>query len=83
MCKSIYWLFSYLGVMTLSSSFIMGFRHDPEAPSQNFLFNVLIDYLPEDDEVAVVSQTTSSRPAPLQPLFSGEDVVRFHEIDPG
>lgn len=52
----------------------------PEAQLDRFMFNVLIDYLPEDDEVAVVSQTTSSRPVPLQPLFSGEDVVRFHEV---
>ena len=31
----------------------------PEAQLDRFMFNVLIDYLPEDDEVAVVKQTTS------------------------
>ena len=34
----------------------------PEAQLDRFMFNVVIDYLPEDDEVAVVQQTTS-RPA--------------------
>ena len=31
----------------------------PEAQLDRFMFNVVIDYLPEDDEVAVVTQTTS------------------------
>ena len=31
----------------------------PEAQLDRFLFNVIVDYLPEDDEVAVVQQTTS------------------------
>src|SRR5437588_103986 len=35
----------------------------PEAQLDRFMFNVLIDYLPEDDEVAVVKQTTSRKPA--------------------
>ena len=52
----------------------------PEAQLDRFMFNVLIDYLPEDDEVAVVSQTTTHKPESIQPLFSGEDVERFHEV---
>ena len=52
----------------------------PEAQLDRFMFNVLIDYLPEDDEVAVVSQTTTHKPEPIQPLFSGDDVMRFHEV---
>ena len=51
----------------------------PEAQLDRFLFNVLIDYLPPADELAVVLQTTSSRPEPIEPLFSGEDVMRFHD----
>ena len=31
----------------------------PEAQLDRFMFNVIVDYLPEDDEVAVVQQTTS------------------------
>ena len=52
----------------------------PEAQLDRFMFNVLIDYLPEDDEVAVVQQTTSRHPEPIEPLFTGDDVRRFHEV---
>ena len=34
----------------------------PEAQLDRFMFNVVIDYLPEDEEVAVVTRTTSARP---------------------
>ncbi len=52
----------------------------PEAQLDRFMFNVFIDYLPEDDEVAVVRQTTSRAPEPIQALFTGEDVLRFHDV---
>lgn len=52
----------------------------PEAQLDRFMFNVLIDYLPEDDEVAVVQQTTSRRAAPINALFTGDDVRRFHDV---
>ncbi len=52
----------------------------PEAQLDRFLFNVIVRYLPEDDEVAVVNQTTSRRPDPIEPLFHGEDVLKFHEV---
>jgi MoxR-like ATPase len=52
----------------------------PEAQLDRFMFNIWIDYLPEDDEVAVVSQTTSRKSEPIKPLFNGEDVLRFHEV---
>ena len=52
----------------------------PEAQLDRFMFNVLIDYLPENDEVAVVKQTTSRRPAPIEALFDGDDVKRFHDV---
>ena len=32
------------------------------------MFNVIVDYLPEDEEVAVVQQTTSRRTEPIEPL---------------
>ncbi|HVJ85693.1 MAG TPA: MoxR family ATPase [Caulifigura sp.] len=52
----------------------------PEAQLDRFMFNVLIDYLPEDDEVAVVKQTTSRRSVKIEPLFTGEDVLKFHDV---
>src|ERR1043166_7493849 len=54
----------------------------PEAQLDRFMFNVVIDYLPEDDEVKVIQQTTSGKPAPITALFTGEDGLRFHEIAP-
>ncbi|MDA0752544.1 MAG: MoxR family ATPase [Verrucomicrobia bacterium] len=51
----------------------------PEAQLDRFMFNVVIDYLPEDDEVEVVKQTTSKKPDPIRPIFTGEDVIRFHD----
>jgi MoxR-like ATPase len=52
----------------------------PEAQLDRFMFNVVMDYLPEDEEVAVVRQTTARGPAAIEPLFSGEDVLRFHGL---
>src|SRR5438034_2487719 len=52
----------------------------PEAQLDRFMFNVVMNYLPEDEEVAVVTRTTSELPALIEPLFTGEDVLRFHDI---
>jgi MoxR-like ATPase len=52
----------------------------PEAQLDRFMFNVVIDYLPEEDEVAVVQQTTARQAAVIEPLFNGADVVRFNEL---
>src|SRR5437879_4148444 len=52
----------------------------PEAQLDRFMFNVFINYLPEEDEVAVVKQTTARQPVPTEPLFTGDDVRRFHEV---
>jgi MoxR-like ATPase len=52
----------------------------PEAQLDRFMFNVVVDYLPEDDEVAVVQRTTAPSGEVIEPLFSGEDVGRFHAL---
>lgn len=52
----------------------------PEAQLDRFMFNVVIDYLPEDDEVAVVARTTSAPPEPIEALFTGMDVQRIHDL---
>jgi len=52
----------------------------PEAQLDRFMFNVVIDYLPENDEVAVVQKTTAGPSEAIEPLFTGEDVLRFHEL---
>ena len=52
----------------------------PEAQLDRFMFNVIVDYLPEDDEVAVVQQTTSRKTEPIEPLFTARTCSRFHEV---
>ena len=52
----------------------------PEAQLDRFMFNVLVDYLPEADEVSVVMSTTAKKPEPIKPLFTGEDVLKFHDV---
>jgi MoxR-like ATPase len=52
----------------------------PEAQLDRFMFNVVMNYLPEDDEVSVVIRTTAETPPDISALFGGEDVLRFHEI---
>ena len=49
----------------------------PEAQLDRFLLNVFIDYLPEEDEVKVVSETTSRVDAQTSPVFKAEDVLRI------
>ena len=52
----------------------------PEAQLDRFMFNVNIDYLPEDEEVKVVLQTTARDPEALRPLYRGEDLLRFQGV---
>jgi MoxR-like ATPase len=52
----------------------------PEAQLDRFMFNVVIRYLNEDDEVTVVTQTTGvDRPAP-QRVLTGPDILQFQEL---
>jgi MoxR-like ATPase len=52
----------------------------PEAQLDRFMLNVFIDYLPEDDELAVVLRTTGGETAALAPLYGGEDLLRFARV---
>ena len=52
----------------------------PEAQLDRFMFNIVIDYLSEDEEVAVVSQTTGAGGGEVESLFSGEDLMKCHEV---
>jgi MoxR-like ATPase len=52
----------------------------PEAQLDRFMFNVIVDYLPEDEEVAVVQATTSRKSDVIEPLFDGRDVLQFQEV---
>ena len=52
----------------------------PEAQLDRFMFNVLIDYLPHNEELDVVMQTTSRRAEEIETLFTGEDILKFQEV---
>ena len=52
----------------------------PEAQLDRFMFNVVIDYLPEDDEVSVVQRTTSPSGEGVNGLFCGEEVTAFQRL---
>ncbi|MDF1852081.1 MAG: MoxR family ATPase [Verrucomicrobiales bacterium] len=52
----------------------------PEAQLDRFMFNIVIDYLTEDEEVAVVSQTTGSGAEEVKSIFSGEDLMKCHSV---
>lgn len=50
----------------------------PEAQLDRFLFNVLLDYLSDDDELAVVNRfTTRVDLPPVTAVTNAEDIVRF------
>jgi MoxR-like ATPase len=52
----------------------------PEAQLDRFMFNIVITYLSQDDEVRVVTQTTGGeQPAPAR-VLTGADILQFQEI---
>lgn len=51
----------------------------PEAQLDRFMFNIVVEYLPEDEEVAVVTQTTGNLDNRLEPIFEGAELIRFRE----
>src|SRR6187200_3278656 len=52
----------------------------PEAQLDRFMFNVVITYLTEDEEVAVVTRTTGIRPEKPDRVLSGPDILQFQEL---
>lgn len=52
----------------------------PEAQLDRFMFNVVVSYLSEDDEVRVVTQTTGAeRPAPAR-VLSGAEILEYQQL---
>ena len=52
----------------------------PEAQLDRFMFNVMIDYLPPEQELEVVLKTTASNSEAIEPIFTASDVLRFHSL---
>jgi MoxR-like ATPase len=52
----------------------------PEAQLDRFMFNIVIDYLNEEDEMKVVSQTTSLRKVEFEKTISGPEILEFQRL---
>ena len=52
----------------------------PEAQLDRFMFNIVIDYLNEDDEVVVVEKTTAEIGEQVEKVVSGKDILRYQQL---
>jgi MoxR-like ATPase len=52
----------------------------PEAQLDRFMFNIVIEYLSEDDEIQVVSQTTTLRKVEFEKTISGPQILEFQRL---
>ncbi|WP_437186153.1 AAA family ATPase [Planctomicrobium sp. SH668] len=52
----------------------------PEAQLDRFMLNVVVNYLPEADEVTVVERTTSGYSQKIEAIFTGENVLEFQRV---
>jgi MoxR-like ATPase len=52
----------------------------PEAQLDRFMFEIVLDYLPEEEEVAVVRATTSVPPDVVRPVVSREEILAFQRL---
>ena len=52
----------------------------PEAQLDRFMFNIIMDYLPEDQEVEVATSTTSVQNHRFQHAVTGADITAFQQL---
>ena len=52
----------------------------PEAQLDRFMFNVVVSYLSEDDEVRVVTQTTGADAPTPSRVLSGPDILEYQRL---
>jgi MoxR-like ATPase len=52
----------------------------PEAQLDRFMFNVVIRYLTEDDEVSVVTATTGDEEPPLSRVLGGDEILAAQRL---
>ena len=52
----------------------------PEAQLDRFMFNIIIGYLSEDDEIRVVNQTTAMRQVDFQKTIGGAEIIEFQKL---
>jgi MoxR-like ATPase len=49
----------------------------PEAQQDRFMLSIVMNYMPEDDEVAVVRQSTGAGRIELRTVIDGQELLRF------
>ena len=52
----------------------------PEAQLDRFMFHIVMDHLPEDQELEVVRETTSVQDIEFKHAVTGDDLVRFQRL---
>ncbi len=52
----------------------------PEAQLDRFMFNIIIHYMPEDDEIEVVRSTTAIQNYEFEHVVTGEDILAFQRL---
>ena len=52
----------------------------PEAQLDRFMFNIKLDYLLNDEEIAMVKGTTSSQRSSVEKIVSGSDIQFFQQL---
>ncbi len=52
----------------------------PEAQLDRFMFNILVDYPSEDEEMEIMRRTTSADKHTIEPLLTGEEITKLQEI---
>jgi MoxR-like ATPase len=52
----------------------------PEAQLDRFMFNIVIEYLSEEEEIQVVSQTTTIRDVQFEKTITGPDIIEFQQL---
>ena len=52
----------------------------PEAQLDRFMFNIVVSYLKEDDEVRVVTQTTGVETVTVEQVLSGPEILDYQQL---
>jgi MoxR-like ATPase len=52
----------------------------PEVQQDRFMFSLIIDYLPRDQELAVVNATTGASTEAMKVVINGEDLLGYQQV---
>jgi MoxR-like ATPase len=52
----------------------------PEAQLDRFMFNVTVGYPSREEELAIMKRTTSTYEAELEPILTGEQILRLQQV---